>query len=169
VLYPEAWCRFWSQPQPWRSTAHCCEIKIKHFLALFGHLKSCFESSVQKNSLRALSLSLWNAWKHSCQNICPFIFQNSLDMIEMSGFVCGYISCVFYLGSRFPQLYKNVSLFLAEYTCIFYQMLSVAWDLASKCESLLGFCDRFKHERRVFSSLSKEDGENCRKMMVFNQ
>ncbi|KFQ60216.1 Lysosomal amino acid transporter 1, partial [Pelecanus crispus] len=32
---------------------------------------------------------------------------NSLDMIEMSGFICGYISCVFYLGSRFPQLYKN--------------------------------------------------------------
>ncbi|NXP74189.1 LAAT1 protein, partial [Ramphastos sulfuratus] len=33
--------------------------------------------------------------------------QNSLDMIEMSGFICGYISSVFYLGSRFPQLYKN--------------------------------------------------------------
>ncbi|KFW06197.1 Lysosomal amino acid transporter 1, partial [Eurypyga helias] len=32
---------------------------------------------------------------------------DSLDMIEMSGFICGYISCVFYLGSRFPQLYKN--------------------------------------------------------------
>ncbi|XP_059678659.1 lysosomal amino acid transporter 1 homolog isoform X2 [Gavia stellata] len=32
---------------------------------------------------------------------------NSLDMVEMSGFICGYISCVFYLGSRFPQLYKN--------------------------------------------------------------
>ncbi|KQK80505.1 lysosomal amino acid transporter 1 [Amazona aestiva] len=32
---------------------------------------------------------------------------NSLGMIEMSGFICGYISCVFYLGSRFPQLYKN--------------------------------------------------------------
>ncbi|XP_009908316.1 lysosomal amino acid transporter 1 homolog isoform X1 [Dryobates pubescens] len=32
---------------------------------------------------------------------------SSLDMIEMSGFICGYISCVFYLGSRFPQLYKN--------------------------------------------------------------
>ncbi|KAM6258253.1 lysosomal amino acid transporter 1 homolog isoform 1-T1 [Porphyrio hochstetteri] len=31
----------------------------------------------------------------------------SLDMVEMSGFICGYISCVFYLGSRFPQLYKN--------------------------------------------------------------
>ncbi|NXS99756.1 LAAT1 protein, partial [Jacana jacana] len=29
----------------------------------------------------------------------------SLDMIEMSGFICGYV--VFYLGSRFPQLYKN--------------------------------------------------------------
>ncbi|NXX82513.1 LAAT1 protein, partial [Urocolius indicus] len=32
---------------------------------------------------------------------------SSLDMIEMSGFICGYMSCVFYLGSRFPQLYKN--------------------------------------------------------------
>uniref|UniRef100_A0A8B9IYK5 Lysosomal amino acid transporter 1 homolog n=1 Tax=Amazona collaria TaxID=241587 RepID=A0A8B9IYK5_9PSIT len=32
---------------------------------------------------------------------------NSLGMIEMSGFICGYMSCVFYLGSRFPQLYKN--------------------------------------------------------------
>ncbi|NWW51303.1 LAAT1 protein, partial [Pedionomus torquatus] len=32
---------------------------------------------------------------------------SSLDMIEMSGFICGYVSCVFYLGSRFPQLYKN--------------------------------------------------------------
>ncbi|NXG63012.1 LAAT1 protein, partial [Hemiprocne comata] len=32
---------------------------------------------------------------------------SSLNMIEMSGFICGYISCVFYLGSRFPQLYKN--------------------------------------------------------------
>ncbi|NXL89884.1 LAAT1 protein, partial [Alectura lathami] len=32
---------------------------------------------------------------------------HALDMIEMSGFICGYVSCVFYLGSRFPQLYKN--------------------------------------------------------------
>uniref|UniRef100_A0A8C9FKF0 Lysosomal amino acid transporter 1 homolog n=1 Tax=Pavo cristatus TaxID=9049 RepID=A0A8C9FKF0_PAVCR len=32
---------------------------------------------------------------------------SSLDMIETSGFICGYISCAFYLGSRFPQLYKN--------------------------------------------------------------
>ncbi|NWU17020.1 LAAT1 protein, partial [Cephalopterus ornatus] len=31
----------------------------------------------------------------------------SLGTAEMSGFVCGYISCLFYLGSRFPQLYKN--------------------------------------------------------------
>jgi len=44
-------------------------------------------------------------------------------MIEMSGFVCGYISCVFYLGSRFPQLYKNVSRFLAKYTCVFYKII----------------------------------------------
>ncbi|XP_028930713.1 lysosomal amino acid transporter 1 homolog isoform X1 [Ornithorhynchus anatinus] len=28
-------------------------------------------------------------------------------IIKMSGFICGYISCIFYLGSRFPQLYKN--------------------------------------------------------------
>ncbi|NXD99265.1 LAAT1 protein, partial [Chaetorhynchus papuensis] len=32
---------------------------------------------------------------------------NSPDMIEMSGFICGCVSCVFYLGSRFPQLHKN--------------------------------------------------------------
>ncbi|NXO01790.1 LAAT1 protein, partial [Rhinopomastus cyanomelas] len=32
---------------------------------------------------------------------------SSLVVMEMSGFVCGYISCAFYLGSRFPQLYKN--------------------------------------------------------------
>ncbi|XP_069474546.1 lysosomal amino acid transporter 1 homolog [Ambystoma mexicanum] len=31
----------------------------------------------------------------------------SLGIGEMSGFICGYISSVFYLGSRFPQLYKN--------------------------------------------------------------
>ncbi|NXC57251.1 LAAT1 protein, partial [Aleadryas rufinucha] len=33
---------------------------------------------------------------------------NSPDMIEMSGFICGSVSCVFYLGSRFPQLHKNL-------------------------------------------------------------
>ncbi|XP_014380035.1 putative uncharacterized protein PQLC2L isoform X2 [Alligator sinensis] len=33
--------------------------------------------------------------------------KDPLGMIKLSGFVCGYISCVFYLGSRFPQLYKN--------------------------------------------------------------
>ncbi|NXD09698.1 LAAT1 protein, partial [Nothocercus nigrocapillus] len=32
---------------------------------------------------------------------------SNLDMTEMSGFICGCISCVFYLGSRFAQLYKN--------------------------------------------------------------
>ncbi|NWU97922.1 LAAT1 protein, partial [Upupa epops] len=32
---------------------------------------------------------------------------SSLDVMEVSGFICGYISCAFYLGSRFPQLYKN--------------------------------------------------------------
>ncbi|XP_061493135.1 lysosomal amino acid transporter 1 homolog isoform X3 [Rhineura floridana] len=33
--------------------------------------------------------------------------EKSHGMIEMLGFVCGYISCLFYLGSRIPQLYKN--------------------------------------------------------------
>ncbi|NWV90949.1 LAAT1 protein, partial [Machaerirhynchus nigripectus] len=36
---------------------------------------------------------------------------NSPDMIEMSGFICGCVSCGFYLGSRFPQLPKNLSSF----------------------------------------------------------
>ncbi|KAE8604109.1 hypothetical protein XENTR_v10014576 [Xenopus tropicalis] len=35
------------------------------------------------------------------------ISQKSLGITEMSGFICGYVSSVFYLGSRFPQLYKN--------------------------------------------------------------
>ncbi|XP_042316636.1 lysosomal amino acid transporter 1 homolog [Sceloporus undulatus] len=33
--------------------------------------------------------------------------ERSHDIIETSGFICGYVSCVFYLGSRIPQLYKN--------------------------------------------------------------
>ncbi|XP_075720137.1 lysosomal amino acid transporter 1 homolog isoform X2 [Rhinoderma darwinii] len=33
--------------------------------------------------------------------------QDSLGITEMSGFICGYVSSVFYLGSRFPQLHKN--------------------------------------------------------------
>ncbi|XP_070609611.1 lysosomal amino acid transporter 1 homolog [Erythrolamprus reginae] len=33
--------------------------------------------------------------------------EKAQGMVEISGFVCGYLSCVFYLGSRIPQLYKN--------------------------------------------------------------
>ncbi|XP_072264122.1 lysosomal amino acid transporter 1 homolog [Pyxicephalus adspersus] len=33
--------------------------------------------------------------------------QKTLGITEMSGFICGYVSSVFYLGSRFPQLHKN--------------------------------------------------------------
>ncbi|MGH0131712.1 UNVERIFIED_CONTAM: hypothetical protein FKN15_036389 [Acipenser sinensis] len=33
--------------------------------------------------------------------------QNPIDLMEISGYICGYLSCIFYLGSRFPQLYKN--------------------------------------------------------------
>ncbi|XP_075058152.1 lysosomal amino acid transporter 1 homolog [Mixophyes fleayi] len=32
---------------------------------------------------------------------------NTIGITEMSGFICGYVSSVFYLGSRFPQLHKN--------------------------------------------------------------
>ncbi|XP_053315294.1 lysosomal amino acid transporter 1 homolog [Spea bombifrons] len=35
------------------------------------------------------------------------INKESLGITEMSGFICGYVSSVFYLASRFPQLYKN--------------------------------------------------------------
>ncbi|XP_033006413.1 putative uncharacterized protein SLC66A1L isoform X3 [Lacerta agilis] len=41
------------------------------------------------------------------QNTLSGTSEKSHGMIEMSGFVCGYISCLFYLGSRIPQLYKN--------------------------------------------------------------
>ncbi|KAG8445253.1 hypothetical protein GDO86_010146 [Hymenochirus boettgeri] len=34
--------------------------------------------------------------------------QKALGITEMSGFICGYVSSVFYLGSRFPQLHKNL-------------------------------------------------------------
>ncbi|NWS96140.1 LAAT1 protein, partial [Mionectes macconnelli] len=40
----------------------------------------------------------------------------SLGVVEVSGFICGHISCVFCLGSRFPQLCRNVSGFGAEST-----------------------------------------------------
>ncbi|KAM4771547.1 lysosomal amino acid transporter 1 homolog [Rhinophrynus dorsalis] len=33
--------------------------------------------------------------------------QHTLGITKMSGFICGYVSSVFYLGSRFPQLHKN--------------------------------------------------------------
>ncbi|NWX34666.1 LAAT1 protein, partial [Notiomystis cincta] len=33
---------------------------------------------------------------------------NSPDLIEMSAFICGCVSCEFDLGSRFPQLHKNL-------------------------------------------------------------
>ncbi|CAH2247374.1 lysosomal amino acid transporter 1 homolog [Pelobates cultripes] len=33
--------------------------------------------------------------------------QDNFGFTEMSGFICGYVSALFYLSSRFPQLYKN--------------------------------------------------------------
>ncbi|XP_032661401.1 lysosomal amino acid transporter 1 homolog isoform X2 [Chelonoidis abingdonii] len=45
--------------------------------------------------------------RHQDQSTVLETSKNTLGMIEMSGFICGYVSCMFYLGSRFPQLYKN--------------------------------------------------------------
>lgn len=41
------------------------------------------------------------------QNSVSGTSETSHSVVELSGFVCGYISCVFYLASRIPQLYKN--------------------------------------------------------------
>ncbi|XP_038671348.1 lysosomal amino acid transporter 1 homolog [Scyliorhinus canicula] len=33
--------------------------------------------------------------------------RSTFDFVEFMGYISGYMSCIFYLGSRFPQLYKN--------------------------------------------------------------
>ncbi|XP_072428769.1 lysosomal amino acid transporter 1 homolog isoform X2 [Chiloscyllium punctatum] len=33
--------------------------------------------------------------------------RSTFDIVEFMGYISGYMSCIFYLGSRFPQLYKN--------------------------------------------------------------
>ncbi|XP_048460330.1 lysosomal amino acid transporter 1 homolog isoform X2 [Rhincodon typus] len=33
--------------------------------------------------------------------------RGTFDNVEFMGYTSGYMSCIFYLGSRFPQLYKN--------------------------------------------------------------
>ncbi|XP_078064499.1 lysosomal amino acid transporter 1 homolog isoform X2 [Mustelus asterias] len=33
--------------------------------------------------------------------------RGTFDIVEFVGYISGYMSCLFYLGSRFPQLYKN--------------------------------------------------------------
>ncbi|XP_063163950.1 lysosomal amino acid transporter 1 homolog [Candoia aspera] len=45
--------------------------------------------------------------RNKVQNTLLGSSEKSHGMVEISGFICGYISCVFYLGSRIPQLYKN--------------------------------------------------------------
>ncbi|XP_032081510.1 putative uncharacterized protein SLC66A1L [Thamnophis elegans] len=45
--------------------------------------------------------------RNKVQNTILGSNEKSHGMVEISGFVCGYLSCVFYLGSRIPQLYKN--------------------------------------------------------------
>ncbi|KAG8136088.1 hypothetical protein E2320_009063 [Naja naja] len=47
--------------------------------------------------------------KNNVQNTILGSNEKSHGMTEISGFVCGYLSCVFYLGSRIPQLYKNIT------------------------------------------------------------
>ncbi|KAM5279248.1 uncharacterized protein RBU33_017736 [Hipposideros larvatus] len=36
--------------------------------------------------------------------------QDTLGIIEMSSFICGYTSCIFCLGARVPQLYRNIKI-----------------------------------------------------------
>ncbi|KAM9378610.1 LOW QUALITY PROTEIN: lysosomal amino acid transporter 1 homolog [Phaethornis superciliosus] len=76
-------------------------ILISHFV--FYKLKNLKMTKCSK-SLNCF----WITWILVWVALYTLLFQNSLDMIEMSGFICGYISSVFYLGSRFPQLYKNI-------------------------------------------------------------
>lgn len=49
----------------------------------------------------------------SCSlHLSPFLLQKSpatSKSVEITGYICGYLASVFYLSSRFPQLYKNVS------------------------------------------------------------
>lgn len=43
---------------------------------------------------------------------------NTLGIIEMSGSICGYASCMFYLGSWVPQLHRNISALFVLHTLI---------------------------------------------------
>ncbi|XP_078245193.1 lysosomal amino acid transporter 1 homolog isoform X2 [Pogona vitticeps] len=45
--------------------------------------------------------------RNQVQNSLSRTSEKSHSVVELSGFVCGYISCLFYLTSRIPQLYKN--------------------------------------------------------------
>lgn len=59
----------------------------------------------------------------------------------MAGFICGYISFVFCLGSRFPQLYRNVSTLFALYALInqkYFLSLSVyLWKMTWNSEECI--------------------------------
>ncbi|NWX65876.1 LAAT1 protein, partial [Promerops cafer] len=71
-------------------------------------------------SVTALCLLLLRNQQHN-----PAIPRNnsSPDLIEMPGFICGCVSCVF-LGSRFPQLHKNLQRGCTEGT--FYLLFALA-------------------------------------------
>uniref|UniRef100_G3NVT4 Solute carrier family 66 member 1 n=1 Tax=Gasterosteus aculeatus TaxID=69293 RepID=G3NVT4_GASAC len=40
---------------------------------------------------------------------CPLLHKSpsTSNSVEVTGYVCGYLASIFYLSSRFPQLYKN--------------------------------------------------------------
>ncbi|XP_063772200.1 lysosomal amino acid transporter 1 homolog [Pseudophryne corroboree] len=64
-----------------------------------GWVICCITLSVLVPSQLLLKDLEWNAGLE--------INSNTMGITEMSGFICGYVSSVFYLGSRFPQLHKN--------------------------------------------------------------
>lgn len=47
--------------------------------------------------------TLSHLFPHLCQSPA------TSKSVEITGYICGYLASVFYLCSRFPQLYKNVS------------------------------------------------------------
>lgn len=55
--------------------------------------------------------------------------------VEITGYICGYLASVFYLCSRFPQLYKNVSDRLSIHLrCgVCFHFVTVTWFAREQC------------------------------------
>ncbi|KAL7990945.1 hypothetical protein Chor_014375 [Crotalus horridus] len=81
---------------------------------LFAALPQLYVAYQNGKVEQALSLGFLLCWLAGdltnfigCYLTNQLPIQKSHGIVETSGFICGYLSCVFYLGSRIPQLYKN--------------------------------------------------------------